>query len=77
MVVGVHKARREFVASILRKLFGIDPKRVDLSDDLSDDWGIDKMERERFEKVFANAISKPSATFADCRTVEDFARLIG
>ncbi len=59
---------------LLHTLFGVDPRRVESSDHLTDDHGIDRRERRRLEQEFMKHFP-----FADglhrCETIADFERI--
>jgi hypothetical protein len=62
---------------ILQDLFGIAPDRVDRKDEIGPDWGIRNGERDLFEAELYRSFPRCAEPFADCVTIEDFARMVG
>lgn len=61
------------IAQILEDMFGIPASRVELSDDLETDWGLDAWERAAFDAEFwAEFNAMPVSE----RTVEDYVKLV-
>lgn len=65
------------IKSVLSNLFGIPPEKVDPTDHLGADWGLDHAERKRFESELYQVFPKCSESFRDCSTIDDFARMVG
>jgi hypothetical protein len=64
------------ITKLLETMFGIDGRRVELTDDLRADWGIDRRERRRFEEEFIKSFPHCAcAPLRHCVTVGDFVRI--
>lgn len=64
------------IAQILDDLFGIPAERVDITDNLIEDWGIDRAEHTAFNAEFCaefNVRDVPEGI----ETLEEYVRLVG
>jgi hypothetical protein len=64
------------IANLIERIFGIPAHKVERSDDVAIDWGLVGKERDQLETALYDAFPRCAESFQDCRTVEDFARMV-